>query len=155
MAVGPKMVPAGSLAAQDTTQKEEMGTLRYDEKGNRYVYVQADSTVNKGNVCGWLSSTSANARKVTPTYARAAAKHAAGVALYQISGGAFGYIQNEGTIYYVNSKSAVSVGNYLRWGSNLVATQMAGGTEHVVFGVALKTDSGSVIPLVKLHNCMA
>lgn len=150
MAIGPKLVPAGSLTEQDVTQLNELGSIRYDEQGNEFRYVKAQSAISKGNVCGPVFSASASRWTVTPTVALSPGKFPAGVGLYSISGGAYGYVQKTGVNYYTNSKSAVTAGLFLTWRSNLVATQLAAGHEHLSFGLAMATDSGSVIPRVRL-----
>lgn len=154
--VGPKLVPAGKLGSFDTTQKEELGAPRWDAYGNRFVYVKARSTCGIGHVVGWLRSGTASAGIVTRVKANSVYKLPAGVCLGSISTGGFAWIQAEGYIARVTSKSAIASGAGLCFQSNSVATQVAAGQEHMVFGYALKTDSGSVIPgaIIFCHGVM-
>jgi len=150
--VGPRLVQDGSLTAQDATQRLELGAERTDSNGNVFVYVKAFSALKKGYVVGWLGSTTAHRGWVTPTRANSIERLPAGVCLYSQSATKFGYIQRLGVNQYCNSKSAVAQTATLYWGSNKVATQIAAGQEHMRFGTALKADSGSVIPMLRITH---
>ena len=150
-----KQVHSSALTASDATQLEELGLVRFDVTGNNrgaYVYVQAESSIAKGNVVGWFDSTVATAMKVTTDYSDLLVKRALGVGLATISKGHFCYIQFKGLNTYVSTDASAAAASLLQFTKDMRANLLVAGAEHLAFATAMKVDSGSVCPLVMLYG---
>lgn len=150
-----KRVPATAIDANDSTAQEELRSLRFDNGGRAFRYINTPSAIALGNVVGWMSATAAGigSARVSPTRARTPARKAAGIAVGTITASYFGWIQvggPVGTLQGITTRISTTAGGVLTgaplvFTTNKIASSMAGGVEHAVFGFALRTSSGSII----------
>lgn len=152
--IGTLSVPATLLSVNSATRSLELGTVRIDSQGRRYVYVQPDTTLLSGYVVGLKGSTSANGTlfQVTPDISDCQIKSPVGVAVAVLSTSNFGWVQTTGPTTRVKTGTSVAAGDPLWWSADMLCRKIAGLGSEQAFGYARKADSGSILTLAYL-NC--
>ena len=158
--IGTKRVPATSITANDATAQEELGSLRFDSDGRTFRYMQTISTVAIGDLVNRTISTNIASARVAPTLLLV--KLPAGVAVGTVTASYFGWFQIAGPVgalasgitTRVRTNTKVAGGNFMTVGVSRKASIAISGAEHLVFGVAQATDSGSFCVGAHLTNCL-
>lgn len=140
--------------SNDATAQESLGDIRFDLDGRTFRYHQCVSTVTRGQLVNHLGSTGIASARVCPTFATSQIKRPAGAcaATSGITASYFGWFQIAGPVgalntgsTYVRTATKVAAGNFLVQYGNRVCSIVVAGNEHLVFGVARATDSGSFL----------
>ena len=122
--------------------------------GKEYIYVKAETALAQGYAC-YLSSASAAGFVVTPDLSKVVTLGGvtkAFVALNTIDTGSHGWVQKSGLNSHVKTDGSVAKGENLVFDTDLVTSTMAAGEEYAVFGIALATDSGSILTSCYLNG---
>ena len=143
-----KRVPSTALTANDSTAQEALATIRFDTDGRTYRYYQTISTVAIGDLVNHTLSTGIASARVAPTLLLV--KLPAGVAVGTVTASYFGWFQVAGPVgpmiggtTRVRTNTKVVGGAFISQAISRKCSIVAAGAEHLVFGVAKATDSGS------------
>lgn len=143
-----KRVPSTALTANDSTAQEALGAIRFDTDGRTYRYYQTISTVAIGDLVNHTLSTGIASARVAPTLLLT--KIPAGVAVGTVTASYFGWFQVGGPVGPLNGgttrvRTATKVvgGAFISQSVSRKASIVSAGNEHLVFGIARATDSGS------------
>ncbi len=134
------------LEDSHTAAQYTLGLLASDQKGNVFRYVQnilADSIAVADGTCVYFTATDG---VVTPDFTGGSgvSSKVAGVGIGAIAAGSYGWVQVSGYHDAVLTDGGVAANDALVGHTvDGEADTMAAGEEHLVFGFAMATDSGS------------
>jgi len=147
-----KQIPATTLTDDNSTSKEELGSIRVESngKGYRYVRNQGCTTGAKGSV--YVFRTSDN-YSVSRSHTEARRNAFAGIGLGALTKGQYGWVQFSGFSNYLHTDAGVAAGEGLVVDSdtNNVADSLVSKTQ-VAWGRTIKADSGSILTAAWLGN---
>lgn len=151
---GSKQLWSTLLTANDSTAKEELGSLRFASDGKMYRYVQTIATVAAGDALRFYSS---NRYRVTATASAAGVRKGAGFAIGAITASYFGWIQCGGFSTCVRTTSAVAAGDNLILAAAtdsavITATSALIWGGAIIIGTAEKADSGHICSAAFLRS---
>lgn len=147
--MGAKQLPATKLTANDSSVKEELGRIRWEQdKAYRYILVE-DAAIANGDVVEF-SDTSGYEVTKDRSGGSSIGRVVVGVAIGTISDGYYGWIQVHGRHTAVKTDGSVAAGDNLVPHASLdgrADTETNGSTSTVtsgqVFARALAADSGT------------
>ena len=158
-----KRIPATDPYTENSaTANESLGSIRFDTDGRTFRYHQFVSAMTQGELANHSLSIGIASARVTPTFSTSTVKRPAGVvvATAGMTAAYFGWLQIAGPVgvlpsgsTYIRTKGAVAAKDPLCQTVNRKASTMAAGNEHLVFGFARGTDSGSYLASGYLTGC--
>ena len=162
----PKTIHAGQLSEVGTTQLEVLGSLRYSEDGLKaYRYCYATEAILQGE-CVYQAPLASYSMFQVSVDLSDDCPLVAGVALYTIASGSYGWVQVQGNMPTIRSMDDIALKDALV-GHATTDGECDGddttGKEHLVFGFALGaattfTDDNDTALLDccvgYLHNCL-